>query len=401
LIPKQIIYPLRYLTPFFRRNVDLNESEFRRSFSELLNLEHECTPIGRARAGIYLLIKLSISEGRNEVLLSPYTIPDVVNMVLFAGGRPIFVDFEPKSTAISLTSIQNMSTERTAAVIVTHYHINQGNFHELLSYCKEKEIALVEDCAIALGGTIEGKSVGTQSFGAIFSLSSYKFLNYFWGGSIFCNDTHLQRQTEEIVRTWPRLTAKHYRSQILRTLRYDVATRPLPYRLLTAPMLRARQRKSGETQVLHQPRIESTELDSTLTSRPSASAFYEWCTKIGSVRNNLAHRRKIATIYQKHFPDLSVGQNVETQLNSGCFVNFPIWIGSEKRDRVYKALILGGIDVGLSLYPNTHEHEKFRELLGESANVANLARSVISLPCHPRVTEAYANRVIEKLKQAL
>ena len=41
-----------------------------------------------ARTGIYLTLSALIKPG-NRVLLSPYTIADVVNMVLCAGGEPV------------------------------------------------------------------------------------------------------------------------------------------------------------------------------------------------------------------------------------------------------------------------------------------------------------------------
>lgn len=401
MIPKQIIYPLHYLTPFFRRNTEKYERDFRSGFQRQLGTPHESTPIGRARSGIYLLTKLIVSESRNEVLLSPYTIPDLMNMVIFAGGKPRFVDFEPRSTSISLASIADQITDRTALVVVTHYHVNQANFSELLNLCESKGVRVVEDCAISLGGTINGKSVGTQSTGGVYSLSSYKFLNYFWGGAIYCRESEMQSQVEQQVSGWKRLEGRDYRSQIIRTFKYDFATRSIPYRLITAPLLRMKQRRSGVAQVLHQPRIESVEMDSTLSSRPSAGALCEWSSKLDSVGEKLEHRRRVAKIYHQHFAELSVGTDVGQQLNTGCFVNYPIWVGEDRRDHIYKKLILQGIDVGLSLYPNSHEHEKFKDLPGKSSEVAKLVRSVLSLPCHPRVSESYAMRVVEKIRQVI
>jgi perosamine synthetase len=52
-----------------------------------------------ARVGIYLALKHLI-QPRQKVVLSPYTISDVVNMVLCAGGIPEFVDVAPGSCNI-------------------------------------------------------------------------------------------------------------------------------------------------------------------------------------------------------------------------------------------------------------------------------------------------------------
>ncbi len=45
-------------------------------------------PVGRARAGLYLLVKNAVKPERRRVLMSSFTIADVVNMVVFAGGEP-------------------------------------------------------------------------------------------------------------------------------------------------------------------------------------------------------------------------------------------------------------------------------------------------------------------------
>src|SRR4051812_2612071 len=48
-------------------------------------------PMPMARTGIYLALKCLIRPGQ-KVILSPYTIAEVVNMVICAGGVPVFAD---------------------------------------------------------------------------------------------------------------------------------------------------------------------------------------------------------------------------------------------------------------------------------------------------------------------
>ena len=48
----------------------------------------EIVAVPMARVGIYLAAEASNSQGQ-KVILSPYTISDVVNMVLCAGGSPV------------------------------------------------------------------------------------------------------------------------------------------------------------------------------------------------------------------------------------------------------------------------------------------------------------------------
>lgn len=347
------------------------------------------------------MVKALVRDQRVKVIMSPYTIPDLVNMVTFAGGVPIFVDFVARTTNINQDQLLSLLDERTACVVVTHYHVNQSHFSDLLRICESKGVAVVEDCAISLGGSVAGKPVGTQSAGGVYSLSSYKFLNYFWGGALFSRDAELQQGIEEEVEKWPRLRGRDYRQQVFRTAKYDFATRPLLFRLVTAPILRWKQQRSSDVQVIRQPRIESETFDQSLQSRPSGAAFKEWSSKIGKVEQNLQHRRGIAAVYDRTLGELMIGsQDVEKE-STGCFVNYPIWIGEEHRDRVYRSMLLSGYDVGLSLYPNVHEHPKFGSVPGQTHEVSKLCRSVLSLPCHPRVSEGYAIELAKRLKQLL
>ena len=402
MTPKHIIYPLSYLSGFTIGDADAAEVVFSKGAKEHFGMPGGGIPVGRARAGIYLLVKTLIRPDARKVLLSPYTIPDVVNMVVFAGGEPVFVDNEPRSTSMDVTKVQGAIDAQTAVVMVTHHHTNQTRFAELRAMCQRNHVALIEDCAISLGGTIAGHSVGTQSDGGIFSLSSYKFLNYFWGGLVVCGDGDVRQQISSEVASWPRFQPREYRSQMLRTAKYDFATRPVVFDFITAPLLRRKQRRAGGAQVIQQVRLESVELDASLLKRPAAAAFQAWNSKLDDVNRYLQHRRTIAAIYRQHLDEYLVSRTADSDvLDGSCWVNFPVWIGPEDRNRIYRELILSKLDVGLSLYPNVQEHEKFRQIPGESGNVSELTASVISLPTHPRVTRKYAEKLARTVRSLL
>jgi perosamine synthetase len=402
MTPKHIIYPLNYLSGFATGNAGAAEVVFLEGAKKLLGMPQSGMPVGRARSGIYLLVKTLIRPKARKVLLSPYTIPDVVNMVLFAGGEPVFVDNAPRSTSMDVTKVQKAIDEETAVIMVTHHHTNQTRFAELRAMCQRHNVALIEDCAISLGGSIDGYSVGTQSDGGIFSLSSYKFLNYFWGGLLVCRDANVRQQINSEVSSWPRFEPGEYRSQMFRTAKYDIATQPLVFDFLTAPLLRRRQRRTAEAQVNQQVRLESVELDASLLKRPAAAAFHAWSSKIDDVNRHLHHRRTIAAIYRQLLDEYLVSRTTDSNaLDGSCWVNFPIWTGRQDRNRIYRELILSKLDVGLSLYPNVQEHEKFTQIPGESGNVAEMTNSVISLPTHPRVTRKYAEKLARKVRSLL
>ena len=110
-----------------------------------------------ARVGIYLALKHLIRKGQ-KVILSPYTISDVVNMVLCAGGVPVFADIEEGGSCnIDAAIVADLlDTEKNiGAVLVSHFYGLVCNLAPILAKCGEKRIPVIEDAAQAFGATFE------------------------------------------------------------------------------------------------------------------------------------------------------------------------------------------------------------------------------------------------------
>lgn len=157
-----------------------DERRFREIILRRLGADVSIMPLGRARSGLYLLTKYAVERGkRRNVVMSPYTIPDVVIMVVLAGGEPVFYDFEPNSTFCDLNHLYSLIDDRTACVIVTHYHVNEACLSGISELCGRQGALLFDDCAIAFGGAVDGRLIGTLTDASVFSFSSFKRLNFF------------------------------------------------------------------------------------------------------------------------------------------------------------------------------------------------------------------------------
>ena len=95
-LPRQKIYKLHY-TNFIK---DIFVGKFLKG-NDISNLENDLKKylniknvslLFRGRLGIYLAVKSIINHDKNEIILPPFTIFDVVNMVICAGGKPVFID---------------------------------------------------------------------------------------------------------------------------------------------------------------------------------------------------------------------------------------------------------------------------------------------------------------------
>ena len=395
-IPHQIIYQIRYISCWFKSDQEADQA-FRFRLNSLLGGASAIIPLGRARAGIFLLVKQVVTETRRNVIMSPYTIPDVVNMVRFGGGEPVFVDFRPNSTNVDFGHLRSLIDERTACVLVTHYHVPQVETNAIADFCRSRGVKFFDDCAISLGASIEGKPIGTVSEASVFSFSGFKILNFFWGGAIVMAPGEIATAIEAEVETWPRLRFWQYRFQAKKILTYRFVTSRLVFPLFFR--LRRSIIESGEiVDVLPLSRIETASLDDTITSRPALAALGEWSRKFSDIADILNHRRSIAAVYDRYFRQISVSAETPEECRAEAgFVNYPIIVGRNSRDEIYRTLLANNYDVALSLYPNVHEMEKFTDIPGRTTNVSELVRSIVTLPTHTRVTPAYAETLSQFL----
>ena len=400
-VAKQRITPISYWRAVTRAS-SCEEERFRAQIAERLGEGTSIIPIGRARSGIYLLARLAVRGRRRKVLLSPFTIPDVVTMVILAGAEPVFFDFAPGSTACHLDGLMAQIDDETACVLVTHYHVNEPRLAQIARLCRERGVYLFDDCAISFGGSIDGRPLGTVTDASVFSLSSFKILNFFWGGMITTRDPAIAETLESSVAQWPRLGLRDYVVPAQACLRYDLASSPLLFRWLVFPLLQGRAKRSATARGLEHVRIDTDALNSTLTARPSLAAFAEWVRKLNCVDEWLSHRRDIARIYRRRLGNRMVSADTpEAALNGACFVNFPVLVAPGRCDQICRAVMLSGFDIGRSLYPNAHRHPRFTSVPGRSENVDRLVASTIYLPTHFGVSPGYADELAKRLVEAI
>ena len=84
------------------------------------------------------------------------------------------IDCELDGT-FSISQLESSLTSKTKAVLVVHLYGDCCNMDKLSSFCKEKQIFLIEDCAQSLGSKYNGKKLG--SFGDFSCHSFYPTKN--------------------------------------------------------------------------------------------------------------------------------------------------------------------------------------------------------------------------------
>ena len=151
----------------------------------------------QGRVAAFNIFKVIISEKQKEILICPYTLTEVINAILYAGGKPVYVELDLKKGLPLEDDLDSKINQNTAGLVLTHLYSNK---EDILNFQKKynKKIKIIEDVAINFGAKIEkNKFLGTIFDYGFYSFGVMKNLCTFHGGAIICRDKSKLREIEE------------------------------------------------------------------------------------------------------------------------------------------------------------------------------------------------------------
>jgi dTDP-4-amino-4,6-dideoxygalactose transaminase len=137
------------------------------------------TSSGRA-AIAYALQEIGIKTG-DLVLVPTYHCPTMVAPIVHAGGQPLFYPIS-NSGAPLLEYMASLDLSGVRCMIAAHFFGLMQPMKAIREFCDQHGIFLIEDCAHAIFGTVDGQPVGTWGDYAIASLT--KFFPVMEGGCL-------------------------------------------------------------------------------------------------------------------------------------------------------------------------------------------------------------------------
>ena len=174
-------------------------------------------PFSTGRGAISAALKIAgIGEG-DEVIISAFTCLAVPTAVLENGAIPVYVDINPNSLNTDVSSINKVITPKTRAIILQHTFGNPADISTLIKQLTQKEIIIIEDCALSLGARINGQYVGSFGDAAIFSMELSKTLSTGWGGLLLINSPQKFQGHEICYAKCPQKTIIHSIKDIFQT----------------------------------------------------------------------------------------------------------------------------------------------------------------------------------------
>jgi len=357
--------------------------------------------IAKARVGIYVTIKALIEPGQ-KVILSPYTISDVVNMVLCAGGVPVFADLEPDTCNVDAAAVERLIDDQTGAVLITHLHGLACDMDRIPAICRERGVPLVEDAAQAFGARFAGKALGTFGAAGIYSYGMYKNVNSFFGGMVVGNDADLMSRLRAEVEGFPYQEMGYYLSKVREALTTDLATIPLIFKSLTYRVFRYGFLNDVgllNSQVSVDSNPESkTELPESYLRRLTPLQARLVIPQLDDVEAAIRARVAYAQRYHAGLSGIA-GLRLPPLRTDGShtYTYFPIQV--DDRQSLLKHMMRERCDVAAQHLKNCADLPCFADFARDCPNARRSADSVVLLPTYPRYSEADVTRNIRVVRE--
>jgi len=161
---------------------------FEQQFAEYTGVG-QCVACNSGTDALYLALRaLQIGRG-DEVITTPFTFIATAEVITAVGATPVFVDIDAKTFNLDITQLRTNITKRTKAIVPVHLFGQPVDMTALMAIAQEMGVAVIEDCAQAVGAEWAGKKVGSIGHIGCFSFYPTKNLGACGdGGAVTTND---------------------------------------------------------------------------------------------------------------------------------------------------------------------------------------------------------------------
>lgn len=123
----------------------------------------------------------------DEVITTPITFAASANCALYCGAKPVFADINEETYNIDPSNVENLTTERTKAVVAVDYTGQSAELDRLLAHCRKHGLVLIEDGAHVIGTSYNGKKNGSIADITTLSFHPVKTVTGGEGGAVLTN----------------------------------------------------------------------------------------------------------------------------------------------------------------------------------------------------------------------
>ena len=321
--------------------------EFEEKFSKEIGTKFSISVSSGTSALFLSLLASDIKKG-DEVIVPSFSFIATATPIIHAGATPVFVDIDKTSYNIDPSEIESKITNRTKAIMPVHLYGNPAKMDEIKNIASTHDLIVIEDACQAHGALYNGKKIGSIGDVGCFSFYPSKIMTVCGDGGMVVTDN------EEI--------AEKIR------------------------LLRDHGRKDKYLHEVIGYNMRSNEIQAALGIK-QLEKLPTWITA----------RRKIASKYNDLLNDHVI---TPVEYKNALHVYYMYVIRAKKRDALQKHLKDLNISTGIHYPVPIHKQPAIINYMGDNVKLKNTeecAKTVLSLPMHPKLSNDDIEYICEKI----
>lgn len=335
-------------------------AEFEKEFANLHNVKY-CLGTSSGTDGNHLALwGLGIEQG-DEVIIPANTFIATAWGATLCGATPVFVDCHPKSYNIDPDKVEKAITKKTKAIVAVHLYGQPADMDTLRKISDEHKIHLVEDAAQAHLAEYKGKKVG--GFSEVTSFSFYPGKNlgaYGEAGAVVTNDERIFQKIKKLREHGQ--SKKYYHESFGHNYRMEgIQGAVLGVKLKYIDKWTDERRRVATRYKELLGNLEQLILPDEMPGHKHVYHLYVIKVNVGNIQKNQEIRNKLQTYLQ------------EQKISTGLHYPVPL-----------------------------HMQECFKHLdykQGDFPETEKLAKSGLSLPMYPELSNAQIEYVVSAIKK--
>jgi len=374
-------------------------STYEDQFANLFPKDIQAFAFWKGRVALYAILEsLGIGPG-DEVIMPGFTCVVVPNAVLYRGAIPVYVDIEDTSFTMDVCDIERKITNRTKAIIVQHTYGIPAEMDAIMSLAAKARIAVIEDCAHALGSTYKDRIVGSIGDAAFFSSQWSKPYTTGMGGMAIAADRNLRQKLESLQARYSRPGLKEV--SILR-LQMTIYHKFFTSRLFWVAM---RSLKVLSDTGIFMPSSSKEEL---VGAKPvgyekgmSEFQALRGLRELSHLKDNLASRDQLTGWYSQMLPNAGFEPLTIPPGGKAVLVRYPLLVKNKltvlaeaQRRRIELGSWFDSV-----IHPSGTPLRDMGYSPGQCPVAERVVRHIVNLPLHRRVSENDALRTVSFIKE--
>jgi dTDP-4-amino-4,6-dideoxygalactose transaminase len=324
------------------------------AFADLIGAKHAIA-VNNGTTSLVAAMQVLDLAPHDQVLTSPFTFVASLNAILEAGAVATFADISEHDFNVTAESVAAAINDRTRVLMPVHLYGQIADMAGIEAIAVERGIAIVEDAAQSHGSAQGGRSAGTFGMGS-FSFYATKNVTTGEGGIITTDDDALAERLRIL------------RNQGMQS-RYDYVMAGHNYRLTDLQAALAIPQLSRYDAIVERRQYNATRLADALDG----------------VRGIVVPRAVAGRRHVWHQFTIRVTPDA----------------GLDREELVAK-LAERGVGAGI-YYPRlVFDYPVYRErpdvIIGSYPVAERVAREVVSLPVHPRLSETDLDLIAESVR---